>query len=412
MQKINTLARLLPTRLWVITLTIMSLCASFSLSAEESAQEIGSSVEVSFKTSKGDFVVELYPQKAPLTVNNFVDYVESGYYDNTIFHRVVADFLVQGGGFNKGMIAKQPKEAIVNESLNGLKNNRGMLGMARKKLPDSATSQFYINLVDNADLDPRGSQFGYTVFGKVISGMDVIDQLSTVAIEDTPRFKNVPTEDMFVLSAAVTKGQSLVAKGIKAVQNAGNYIAGEHYIELADAVETKAFNAIEVVEVFSYGCQHCYSFEKMLTPWAENLQADVQFSKSPAIWNGLMRLFAHTFYTIEQQPKAKELHQKIFDQIVIDGRPLLSELMIGKFFSENGVNEQVFAEIFDSKAVIRQVADAEMRVKRYRIEGIPAMVVNGKYRVSLATAGSPEEMLKVVDYLIAKEKGGVLSQVD
>jgi thiol:disulfide interchange protein DsbA len=125
-----------------------------------------------------------------------------------------------------------------------------------------------------------------------------------------------------------------------------------------------------------------------------------------------MRLFAHTFYTIEQQPKAKELHQKIFDQIVIDGRPLLSELMIGKFFSENGVNEQVFAEIFDSKAVIRQVADAEMRVKRYRIEGIPAMVVNGKYRVSLATAGGAEEMLKVVDYLIAKEKGGLLSQVD
>lgn len=408
MQNNNTLARLLPTRLWVIALAIITLCASSSLSA----QEIDGSIEVSFKTSKGDFVVELYPEKAPVTVKNFASYVASGYYDNTIFHRVVADFLVQGGGFNEGMIAKQPRDAIVNESLNGLKNQRGMLGMARKKLPDSATSQFYVNLVDNVDLDPRGSQFGYTVFGKVISGMEVIDQLSTVATQDTLRFKNVPLEDILVLSAAVTKGQSLVATDIEPSQNTGTYIAGKHYIELAEAVETKAFNAVEVVEVFSYGCQHCYSFEKMLTPWAENLQTDVQFSKSPAIWNGLMRLFAHTFYTIEQQPQAQELHEKIFDQIVIDGRPLLSELMIGKFFSENGVNEQVFAETFDSEAVIRQVANAEMRVKRYQIEGIPAMIVNGKYRVSLATAGGPAEMLKVVDYLIAKEKGGVLSQVN
>jgi peptidyl-prolyl cis-trans isomerase A (cyclophilin A) len=408
MQKNNTLARFLPTRLWVIALAIITVCASSSLSA----QEVDRSIEVSFKTSKGDFVVELYQEKAPVTVKNFVSYVTSGYYDNTIFHRVVADFLVQGGGFNKGMLAKQPKEAIVNESLNGLKNQRGMLGMARKKLPDSATSQFYVNLVDNQDLDPRGSQFGYTVFGKVISGMDVVDQLSTVATQDTPRFKNVPVQDMFVLSATVTKGRNLVATDTKPVQKAGTYIAGKHYIELAEAVETKAFNAVEVVEVFSYGCQHCYSFEKKLNPWAKNLQADVQFSKSPAIWNGLMRLFAHTFYTIEKQPQAKDLHQKIFDQIVIDGRPLLSELMIGKFFSENGVNEQVFAETFDSKAVIRQVADAETRVKRYQIQDIPAMVVNGKYRVSLATAGGPEEMLKVVDYLIAKEKGGVLSQVD
>jgi len=410
MKKNNTVARLLPTRMWVTALAILTLCASLSLSAQESVQAIEGSVEVSFKTSKGDFVVELYPEKAPVTVKNFVSYVASGYYDNTLLHRVVADFVVQGGGFNKGMVAKEPRDAIVNESLNGLKNERGMLGMARKKLPDSATSQFYVNLVDNHDLDPRGSQFGYTVFGKVVSGMDVLDQLSTVATQDIPRFKNVPVEDIFVLSAAVTKGQSLLATPL--TQNIDTYIAGKHYIELTEPVETKAFNAVEVVEVFSYGCQHCYSFEKVLTPWAENLQADVQFSKSPAIWNGLMRLFAHTFYTIEKQPQAKDLHQKIFDEIVIDGRPLLSEVMIGKFFAENGVDEQAFAETFDSKAVVRQVADAETRVKQYKIEGIPAMIVNGKYRVSLATAGGPSEMLKVVDYLIAKEKGGVLSLVD
>jgi len=131
MQKNNTLAKLLSTSLWVITLAIITL----SVSLLSSAQEIDGSVEVSFKTSKGDFVVELYPEKAPITVKNFVSYVASGYYDNTLFHRVVDGFLVQGGGFNKGMVAKKPNEAIVNESLNGLKNERGMLGMARKKLP-------------------------------------------------------------------------------------------------------------------------------------------------------------------------------------------------------------------------------------------------------------------------------------
>lgn len=406
MQSNNTLARSFTSSLWIIVLWILVI----SVSLQSAAQAKDDAIEVSFQTSKGDFVVELYPDKAPITVNNFVSYVSSGFYDNTLFHRVVPDFLVQGGGFIKGMLAKKPREGIQNESLNGLKNQRGTLGMARKRLPDSATSQFYINLVDNGDLDPRGSQFGYTVFGKVIKGMDVIDQISTVTTKNSMRFKDVPTEDTLVLSATLSKGaafaDALAGMLVEPILKTSNYIAGKHYIELPEAVATTAFNAVEVVEVFSYVCQHCYSFEKLVTPWAENLEEGVQFKKSPAIWNGLMRLFAHTFYTIEKQPQAQDLHQKIFDQIVLEGRPLLSELMIGKFFSENGIKEEAFAKTFDSKGVIDQVANAEMSTKRYQIQGIPAMIVNGKYRVSSATAGGQKEMLEVVDYLIRKEKGG------
>ena len=379
------------------------LLLSISLTAK--SQQNNNPIEVSFYTTKGDFVVELYYDKAPVTVKNFITYVKDGFYDNTLFHRVVPDFVVQGGGFIAGMAAKEPRAPIPNESLNGLINERGSLAMARKRLPDSATSQFYINLVDNSDLDPRGSQFGYTVFGKVVEGMDVLDLISAVPTQDSLRFKNVPIEDTLVLSAKLSKGtvpgNTVIFEG---AAKAANYIAGKHYIELPVAVETSAFNAVEVVEVFSYGCQHCYSFEKLMAPWVANLEDGVQFKKSPAIWNGLMRLFAHTFYTINQQPQAEDLHQKIFDQIVLDGRPLLSESMIGKFFSENGINEKDFAEIFDSKSVVDQVSKAENRVKLYQIEGIPAMIVNGKYRVSAATAGGQKEMLEVVDYLIRKEK--------
>lgn len=362
-------------------------------------------MEVTLQTSKGEIVVELFPDKAPQTVNNFASYVANGFYDNTLFHRVVPDFVVQGGGFGTGMKAKVTQPAIANESLNGLNNERGTIAMARKRAPDSATSQFYFNLADNSDLDPRGSQFGYTVFGKVISGMDAVDLISAVPSQNTMRAKNVPIEDVVLLSAKLTKGNLPLSKSDSQPKALSTYIAGQHYIMLANPVATTTFNAVEVVEVFSYGCQHCYTFEKLLTPWTAGLDKGVQFKKSPAIWNGLMRLFAHTYYTIEQQPQAQQLHQKLFDQIVLDGRPLLSESMIGLFFSENGVDEQSFAATFDSKQVINQVALAEARVKNFEIDGIPALIVNGKYRVTAESAGGQKEMLQVVDYLIKKEKG-------
>jgi cyclophilin family peptidyl-prolyl cis-trans isomerase len=141
-------------------------------------------------TTLGSFKVELYPKKAPVTVKNFLEYVDDKFYDGTIFHRVIADFMVQGGGFEAGKLGEEKpskRAAIKNESHNGLSNTRGSIAMARTDEPDSATSQFFVNVVDNSDkLDRKGSrpgQEGYAVFGKVIEGMEVVDKIRDVATE-------------------------------------------------------------------------------------------------------------------------------------------------------------------------------------------------------------------------------------
>ena len=140
--------------------------------------------QVTFKTSLGEFTVELYPNKAPKTVENFLDYVKSGFYDGTVFHRVVDNFMIQGGGFTQDLKHKPTRPAIQNEGNNGLSNLRGSLAMARTMDPQSATAQFFINVVDNPRIDYTGDQdsttWGYCVFGKVISGMDVIDKIKAL----------------------------------------------------------------------------------------------------------------------------------------------------------------------------------------------------------------------------------------
>ncbi len=138
---------------------------------------------VVFETSKGSFTVELYSEKAPKSVANFLAYVKAGHYEGTVFHRVIADFMIQGGGFDANLNQKETKAPVVNESSNGLSNRRGTLAMARRSQPDSATSQFFINVVDNPRLDFGGMRPGtpgYTVFGKVTKGMDVVDAIKAV----------------------------------------------------------------------------------------------------------------------------------------------------------------------------------------------------------------------------------------
>ena len=135
-------------------------------------------------TSMGDITVELYKDRAPVSVENFLRYVAEGFYPGTIFHRVVKNFVVQGGGYLEGMIEKQTREPIQNEATNGLKNLRGTLAMARTQTLRSATSQFYINVANNSALDHRGytpADFGYAVFGRVLSGMEVADKIAEVA---------------------------------------------------------------------------------------------------------------------------------------------------------------------------------------------------------------------------------------
>lgn len=154
---------------------------------------------VAVTTSLGNFVIEVDQAKAPNTARNFLQYVDDEFYDGLIFHRVIAGFVVQTGGFQSGLVRKDTREAIALEST-GLKNDRATVAMARTNDPNSATSQFYVNLVNNDSLNPTGPNTGYTVFGKVVEGMDVVDRIATVQTEAQQGFNDVPVTDVIVQS--------------------------------------------------------------------------------------------------------------------------------------------------------------------------------------------------------------------
>ena len=156
---------------------------------------------VVFSTTHGDITLEFYPDKAPITVENFLAYVDDEFFDGTVFHRVIPRFVIQGGGFTDEMVQKPTRDQIVNEADNGLKNARGTLSMARTQEKDSATSQFFINLADNAFLDHGERDFGYAVFAKVAEGMDVVDQIAAVSTGNHGAHQDVPVEPVTVQSA-------------------------------------------------------------------------------------------------------------------------------------------------------------------------------------------------------------------
>ncbi len=159
------------------------------------------------ETSMGAFEIELFADKAPKTVSNILDYVNDKFYDGLVFHRVIPTFMVQGGGLNSKLEKKETKKAIANESDNGLANKRGTVAMARTNVADSATSQFFVNVVDNDFLDRANAQdkVGYCVFGKVTKGMDVVDKIKGVKTETRSGTPNVPVEDVTIKSIRVKK---------------------------------------------------------------------------------------------------------------------------------------------------------------------------------------------------------------
>ncbi len=164
--------------------------------------------KVEMKTTLGDLLIELDDEAAPISVKNFVEYVNDGFYAGTVFHRVISGFMIQGGGMDKDLNSKPNNDPIVNEAANGLKNERGTLAMARTADPDSATSQFFINHADNDFLDfrdpsPRG--IGYAVFGKVIDGLDVVDAIAAVKTTSQGHYDDVPAEPVEILSAKVVQ---------------------------------------------------------------------------------------------------------------------------------------------------------------------------------------------------------------
>mgnify|MGYP002707461419 FL=1 len=164
---------------------------------------------VKVQTNMGDFVLELNPKAAPKTVENFLTYVKSGFYKNTLFHRVIPNFMIQGGGFVSGMEEKDTRKAIALESRNGLSNLRGTIAMARTSDPNSATSQFFINVRDNHFLDASQAQdgYGYAVFGRVISGMQTVDAIARVKTHSVGYYDDVPIRDVIVKNMTVTKGK-------------------------------------------------------------------------------------------------------------------------------------------------------------------------------------------------------------
>jgi cyclophilin family peptidyl-prolyl cis-trans isomerase len=164
---------------------------------------------VKFNTSAGDIVIEVYPDKAPKTVENFLQYVREHHYDGTIFHRVIDNFMVQGGGMDRNLTEKKTRAPVQHEGAQsaqaGLKNEVGTVAMARTADPNSATAQFYINVANNAFLDPKPGNPGYTVFGKVVSGMDVVDKIKGVQTGRMGMYSDVPVTPVVINSAEIVK---------------------------------------------------------------------------------------------------------------------------------------------------------------------------------------------------------------
>ena len=186
----------MPKSLW-ITFAVCGFIAVTALTLQ------AANPQVLLKTNKGDITIELFQDKAPISVKNFLAYTDEKFFDGTIFHRVIKGFMVQGGGMTADMHEKSAKPPIKNEAANGLKNKRGTLAMARTPEIDSATCQFFINLVDNTFLDHQSNdpeKFGYAVFGKVVAGMDVMDAIAGVATGTKGGHQDVPREAVTILS--------------------------------------------------------------------------------------------------------------------------------------------------------------------------------------------------------------------
>lgn len=192
----------------VRTLLLVSLLLSYGAHAAQSDKQAASTPAakpaasdttiVVMKTSEGDITIALNAKKAPVTVANFLEYIDSGFYNGTIFHRVIPNFMIQAGGFLPDMTEKATRDAIVNESINRLHNTRGTIAMARTNDPDSATSQFFINQRSNLRLDWAPGRPGYTVFGEVISGIDIVDFIATAPTGKSGRFRDVPTKPILI----------------------------------------------------------------------------------------------------------------------------------------------------------------------------------------------------------------------
>lgn len=205
---------------------------------------------------------------------------------------------------------------------------------------------------------------------------------------------------LLVWSLCVT----LVAAVVAHTAHADSFEAGKHYEVLPQPVMTRDPSKIEVVEVFWYGCIHCFHFEPVVAAWKGKQPADVDFHGSPALWNASMKVHAQAYYTAEALGVLDKVHVPLFKAMNDDKKRLASMEEIEPIFTAAGVAKGDFEDAFESFGVVNQVALADSRARSYRVQGTPEVIVNGKYRVSASMAGGQAEMLKVADFLIAQER--------
>lgn len=194
------------------------------------------------------------------------------------------------------------------------------------------------------------------------------------------------------------------AAGSSAMAQDVAYVAGTHYVELPVPIKTRAADKIEVAEYFSYGCPHCYQIEPMISSWKQQLGNDVEFIRTPAVWNKDYEVYAQTYYTAQALSVLDQVHVPLFDAIHSKRRRLNDSEQMAWFFAELGLDPMAFARTYSSFGVRASTQQAEAKGRAYRSGGVPALIVNGKYRVEAAMAGGNAEMLEVVGFLIKKER--------
>lgn len=203
-----------------------------------------------------------------------------------------------------------------------------------------------------------------------------------------------------LILSAVLAGASLF--GMTA--QAEDIEAGKQYVELSSAVPVAQPGKIEVVELFWYGCPHCYHFEPTINPWIEKLPQDVNFVRIPAMFGGIWDIHGQLFITLETMQVEKQVHKAVFDAIQKDGKKLATPEEMAEFLATQGIDSETFLKTYNSFGVKGQVANAKRLGMAYQISGVPTMIVNGKYRFDIGSSGGPEQALNVADQLIAKER--------
>lgn len=188
------------------------------------------------------------------------------------------------------------------------------------------------------------------------------------------------------------------------------FVAGTHYVVLDAPVNTRDSSKIEVIEAFWYGCSHCFRFEPLVENWESSAGADVDFTRFPAVWNGLMKIHAQVYYTAEALDVLDTVHEPVFNAINIQGNRLQSQDAIGELFAEHGIAKEEFEKTFNSFSVTSRTKQAEQRMQKYQIRSTPNMIVNGKYIITTgANVQTQADMLEVVDFLVEKERQAMSS---